>query len=712
MAIEPNQKIQRALENVLEFPDTIDVHFQPLVGFDSKRIIGAESLLRVSVDDELVPPGELVEAAMAAGHERDLGRAVLNEVCRRKSEWPDGLLATVNVAPNELNAPNFASDSKAIMERWDVDPTEVVFEVTEDWVTPDDQLIENMQQVLKIGSEIALDDFGTGYSSLSHLRSLPLTAVKLDRTFVERVDQPGPDAEIARSIIHMSHALGHRVVAEGVETVEQYRALESFGCDRWQGYLCSPAVDPDSFAGLVETYNIATLSSRLRINDVADDEGDVTEALDSFVFRRTSSTRWAHVGGRNQGEGWAGIIEVDEDEAPILDDALNQGLVRADWPTPRWLLGPYHPCSAAVVALDGDTVVLFGSTEPDILPDLDHEEWLGHGSRLAADIGSVSPAKMLADELEQAEALQAMMSGSSMTIGTTMRHVADTVATALSCEFGVVYLETLDEIVTTTATPRVFDLELIKAELRTLRSELVAQKCVQDSEAEALPLTVAGQDFDVRSWLAIPTAPAFGGIIVCAHTSRNPRGFTTLCQRLGGRLAEAANLILETAAEREALHTQALRANAEARRDPLTGLANRLAWDEALNSCGDRNATAVIIDLDGLKNANDLLGHAAGDRLLVGMANALERASRSSDTVARIGGDEFGVLLYDAPKRAGNEFVERALSAALSEIEFSHGVAQRAEGETVRETVHRADTAMYKNKRFRQVLKTASSQSP
>ncbi|MFW2382721.1 MAG: EAL domain-containing protein [Acidimicrobiales bacterium] len=695
----------RTLRRVLATPELLEVHFQPIVCFDSKHIIGAESLLRVSVARQLVPPALLVEAAMASGAERELGSAVLNQVCRTRSEWPEGLTTAVNVAPSELNDPNFAADAEAVMERWDVDPSFMTFEITEDWVTPDDQLITNLERLVEIGCEVALDDFGTGFSSLSHLRSLPLTAVKLDRTFVERIDESGPESEIIRSVIQMSHALGHSVIAEGVETIEQLRALESFGCDRWQGYLCSPAVEPDKFVELIDGRPLEISAEMAESIDFLGRRSPSERALDSFVFRRTSSSaRWSHVGGHNRGSGWAGIIEVDEIDAPIIRSASEQSVVRVVETDQKWLLGPYHPAAAVAVSVDVDTVVIFGSTTAAAMPEKTDQAWQRWAASLAAEIGSVSAAKLLADELEQSEALHTMMSGSSMTIETTTRHIVETIADALSCEFGLVYLETLDQLATTASTPCDFDVEVMKAELKDLRAGLIGQQCVQDSEHRPFPLSVCNPSVRVRSWMVIPVAPAFGGVILCAHTSRNPRGFTTLCQRLGARLATAANLILETAAEREALHQKAVLANAEARRDPLTGLANRLAWDEALETCVDRKTTAIIVDLDDLKGTNDTLGHAAGDRLIEAMAQALQRASRSTDTIARIGGDEFGVLLHDAEGRTGHDFVDRLLHAADGEIEFSYGVAVRTKSESVRQTVHRADTAMYKNKRSRRLL--------
>lgn len=696
----------RILKRVLQSPETIEVHYQPLVGFDSKNIIGAESLLRVSDAGRPVPPALLIEAATMMGAERELGRAVLNRVCGHMSTWPTHLVAAVNVAPSELNDPVFAVEVETTLDRYGIEPTSLSFEITEDWVTPDDQLVSNLEHLVGLGCEIALDDFGTGFSSLSHLRTMPLTAVKLDRTFVEYVDQPGPESEIVRSVIHMSHALGHRVCAEGVERIGQLLALDSFGCDRWQGYLCSPAVAPDEFLKVVLDPSDSFQSNPIPAHSGANRQ--VHESWDSFVFRRISAERWAHVGGKNRGEGWAGIVDVDEFDAPILRTALEQLVARVDGPGQQWLIGPYHPSCAVLVAADRDTIVVFGSTEVGGLPALRNGEWMTHASRLAAEIGSVSPAKLLADELEQSEALHTLMSGASTTIDTTLRHVIETIADSLSCEFGLVYLETLDVLATTTATPCAFDVDAMKADLRLLRSSLVAQQCVQSVQHRAFPVSFGGVDLDVRSWMVIPTAPVFGGVILCAHTNRNPRGFTKLCQRLGSRLADGANLLLEAAAERETLQQRAIEANVEARTDPLTGLSNRLAWDETLDGCSDGRTTAIVFDLDGLKTVNDAFGHAAGDRQIVAMARALQRAARATDTVARIGGDEFGVLLHEASGTIGLDYVDRVLLAAGVEIEFSYGVAIRLEHESVRETVHRADTAMYKNKRSRRLLNSPS----
>jgi diguanylate cyclase (GGDEF)-like protein len=161
-------------------------------------------------------------------------------------------------------------------------------------------------------------------------------------------------------------------------------------------------------------------------------------------------------------------------------------------------------------------------------------------------------------------------------------------------------------------------------------------------------------------------------ILVMGHGAVRPRGFTNLCLRVGQSIADAAEVLLSQAVAREELARERDQFAREARTDELTGLANRVAWTEALDrerprrSRYRRPVIVMSVDVDGLKGANDRFGHDAGDELLRGVASILRRNLRDADVVARIGGDEFGILLPETQPDAMPTLVERIQIACSS----------------------------------------------
>ena len=526
-----------------------------------------------------------------------------------------------------------------------------------------------------------------------------MTVLKLDRQFINGVDDGGADFEIVRGVIRLAHALGLRTVAEGVETVAQFEALRWLGCDSWQGYLHAPALPEDLFVQQLDVV-VDPKGSAATEEDRTD---DIVDELDSFVLRRISDGRWAHLGGRNRGEGWAGIVEIDEAETPVLIRTRGGDIQRFEEPGRGWMFGPYHPASAIMIPLDNDTVVVFGSPNDGGVPERDDADWLADAEQLADRVRSVSPAKRLADELEMSEALHNLIADPPSTLDESMRRVVDSITSSLSCEFGVIYLRDQRRVVFSDGSIHAVDHDEFLDALDSLADGLTSPRCEQNSTTTPLPLPLP-PDFSARSWLALPTAHDLGGMVVCAHTDRNPRGFTTLCQQLGSRLADAAELVLRSAAERERLNSQADSASVAARTDALTGTTNRLGWTEAVNRAvqdGTDLAAVIVVDVNDLKVVNDTHGHAAGDEVLTTVGRVLTSVVRKSDTVARIGGDEFAVLLPGAD-RSSAERVERAIHAAIARerescptLSIAVGAAVGHPGVGLDDVMEEADRTMY-----------------
>jgi EAL domain-containing protein (putative c-di-GMP-specific phosphodiesterase class I) len=178
--------------------------------------------------------------------------SVVAQALSQAAEWRDHGLdvpVAVNITPRDLADARFAMTLAAGLAKHDLDPCHLRLEVTEHTLMDALGVESRIAAIAELGLKLSLDDFGTGYSSFSHLRRLPVTELKIDRSFVREVHES--DA-IVRSIVQLAHNLGLRTVAEGVETAEDWRALKALGCDVAQGYLFSRPVDAvDATACLV-----------------------------------------------------------------------------------------------------------------------------------------------------------------------------------------------------------------------------------------------------------------------------------------------------------------------------------------------------------------------------------------------------------------------------------------------------------------------------
>ena len=222
--------------------DEFHLVYQPLVDLDAGRVYGAETLLRwASPELGAVGPAEFVPLAEETGLIVEIGDWVLIESARQLREWLDvGIVdrsfrLSVNVSAVQLRE-NLIGRLAAVLEASRLRPDQLAVEITET------ALIDSLRPALDVirglhalGVPVVLDDFGTGYSSLSYLQTIPLDAVKIDRTFVANLGEASPDASIVLAIVNMAAAFGLEVVAEGVETEQQERRLLALGCHRAQG---------------------------------------------------------------------------------------------------------------------------------------------------------------------------------------------------------------------------------------------------------------------------------------------------------------------------------------------------------------------------------------------------------------------------------------------------------------------------------------------
>ncbi|MFI6348522.1 putative bifunctional diguanylate cyclase/phosphodiesterase [Streptomyces sp. NPDC050560] len=238
------------------------IEYQPLVHLADGSVRGAEALVRWTHPQHgVISPDRFIPLAERTGLIVPLGRWVLEESVRQAKRWQDGeggvgpLRVNVNLSPCQLTHPGLVADTLEILERTGLDPDALCLEVTESaLIGADDDLLKPLRRLAEHGIDIALDDFGTGYSNLANLRRLPVSDLKLDRSFTQGMQQyPADpvDLKIVEGIVSLAHSLDLSVTVEGVETAAQAEQLRHMGCDTAQGWYYARPGPPDRLHQLV-----------------------------------------------------------------------------------------------------------------------------------------------------------------------------------------------------------------------------------------------------------------------------------------------------------------------------------------------------------------------------------------------------------------------------------------------------------------------------
>ena len=273
-AVVPQEEFRRALE-----AGQLALHYQPIVALDTGRIRGAEALLRWRHPaGGLLMPDDFLPAIAHTPVMRLATQWVLTEACRRAATWTNRRVA-VNVSASDVVRPDFVAAVTRALDISGLEPDKLGIELTEHAVVQDLQsAVRALSALREMGVQVSLDDFGTGYSSLFYLRELPITEVKIDRTFIDRVDADDEDAAIVDSVIRLARTVGVTAVAEGVERAAQASLLMSMGCPAGQGYLWGrPEADPDLVRGAMP---LPEPPARPRRRKRGEGPGESDEAMD------------------------------------------------------------------------------------------------------------------------------------------------------------------------------------------------------------------------------------------------------------------------------------------------------------------------------------------------------------------------------------------------------------------------------------------------
>ena len=248
--------LQNGLRLALEH-DELMLFYQPKINLTSGRIVGAEALLRWRHPERgYIPPVEFIPVAEDSGLIVPIGEQALQRACRQNKAWQAAglppICVSVNLSPVQFKRQNLTETVTRALREADLAPHYLELEITESLLMENRQgMLETLEWCRQLGVHVSIDDFGTGYSSLSDLKRLPVDILKIDRSFISDIPGDSDDVAIARAIIGLSHHLNLKVIAEGVETLDQASFLSDNGCDEVQGYYFSKPLPAEEFEALL-----------------------------------------------------------------------------------------------------------------------------------------------------------------------------------------------------------------------------------------------------------------------------------------------------------------------------------------------------------------------------------------------------------------------------------------------------------------------------
>jgi diguanylate cyclase (GGDEF)-like protein/PAS domain S-box-containing protein len=264
--LELETELRRAIEGETE-AGQLALYYQPIARLSTGRMYGYEALVRWRHPERgLLEPLDFISLAEETGLIVPLGRWVLHEACRQTREWQKkfgpllrgsgmSMMVGVNLSGRHLAQPELVDDVAATLKKTGLTPSHLVLEMTESMLVHDNRAtLERLHALKSLGVRLSIDDFGTGYSSLAYLERFPVDSLKMDRSFIATLDgEKNAKSPLAEAVIGLGRILGLKVVAEGIETREQWHRLRELGCGLGQGFYISYPVPAAEFERLIAT---------------------------------------------------------------------------------------------------------------------------------------------------------------------------------------------------------------------------------------------------------------------------------------------------------------------------------------------------------------------------------------------------------------------------------------------------------------------------
>ncbi|MDG2989357.1 EAL domain-containing protein [Candidatus Synechococcus calcipolaris G9] len=254
------QQIETDLRRAIA-QDELRVYYQPIISIATAQLVGFEALMRWQHPSRgLVPPDQFIPVAEETGLIIPMGEWILRQACQQMNAWinlgsaTQNLQVNVNLASRQVCQSGFVALVQSILNEYQLDPKHLKLEITESTIMDDMNVArDTLEELQALGIAIAIDDFGTGYSSLSYLHRFPINTLKIDRTFISKIDTHESDLNMVGVMVLLAHNLKMNVVAEGVENETQVQILNRVGCEYGQGYFYSRPIPAAEIAPLLET---------------------------------------------------------------------------------------------------------------------------------------------------------------------------------------------------------------------------------------------------------------------------------------------------------------------------------------------------------------------------------------------------------------------------------------------------------------------------
>ena len=729
------------------------VYYQPKFDIrpDTPVLTSAEALVRwIHPKLGTISPGLFIPLFEDNGLIQQLDTYVWRETARQIRRWQDTLgyaiPVSVNVSRIDLYDPNLPATLQQVLDENGLQGKDLLLEITESAYTQDsDQIIHAVDELRSKGFQIEMDDFGTGYSSLNMISSLPIDALKLDMQFIRSAFSSGGNTHMLEVIIGIAGYLGVPVIAEGVETEEQLRALKILGCDIVQGYFFSRPVPAPEFEPFILQKKEADYAAA---NCAEDSSGDSQAAEAERRARQLKLSMMQDQDSASEGAGEPPAPEKTKVHTGIQlrtasiffavlaflaaisllfsDISVSNGYLRMEHASSRYIAAQFA-ASEMESASDylTDRVRCFVVTgEIEYLNDFFEEvEVTRRRDRAVEDLEDLIPDS----DNSALSSLNTALSLSNELIG------YENLAMRLTLEAGDYDLTLIPESISgITLSPE--DQALSPDELRTKAQQLVFDNnymhykdrirenvslCTQSlirSSSQELDQASAKLSLlvNIQTGLTIVFLLIVLSIVVLI-TLMVRKPLTDLVKKM-----QEQKTVTPTGVEELRFVTRTynsiLQENREAREklsheashDALTGLFNRGAYDLLMESADTEHMALLLIDVDYFKSVNDTYGHAVGDRVLKRVADILRQSFRSVDILCRIGGDEFAVVMtrVNSSMRQivlnkiarANEMLQHPKDD-LPPVSLSVGVAFSDRDNPQGDIFRDADTALYRVKK-------------